>query len=256
MVGEAGARQVQPGQRRRPPRRRARASAPRAPACGPRPRETATRSRRRQRDERRPAGGGARHRRRHAVRGRVRDDRRLAAHVVLRLALVDAQEQRPGVGLDAQVGVDGPDGDRLVGAVAGDRRTPRRMPRTSSALSVRNCAIERATPAARLPTAAPGNARNSASSAASTASSRRRQSGSVRSSPAAISSRCRSSSFEIAATEKPTPLSLQALVVDRIEHLRAHLDGGAGQAVVRLARARPAARSSSASSARRSSACR
>ena len=54
------------------------------------------------------------------MRRRVRDDRRLAPHVVLGLAFVDAQEQLAGVGLDAQVGVDGPDRDRLVAAITGD----------------------------------------------------------------------------------------------------------------------------------------
>src|SRR5204863_677547 len=39
---------------------------------------------------------------------------------VLRLALVDAQEEPLRVGLHANVRVDGADGDRLVGAIAGD----------------------------------------------------------------------------------------------------------------------------------------
>ena len=81
----------------------------------------------------------------------------------------------------------------------------------------------------------PGNGRRASPRRRAPPPAARRQSGSARSSPAAISSRWRSSSFEIAATENPTPLGAQALFVDRIEDLRAHLDGGAGEAVIRLA---------------------
>ncbi len=50
----------------------------------------------------------------HPARGQVRHDRGFSTHLVLGLALVDAQEQRPFRELHPHVGVDGPDGDRSV----------------------------------------------------------------------------------------------------------------------------------------------
>ena len=64
-------------------------------------------------------GGRAseRRRRRDPARRQELDDRRLVLHVIERLALVDAQEARAQRGLDADVGVDGADRDRLVAEI-------------------------------------------------------------------------------------------------------------------------------------------
>ena len=95
-------------------------------ACAPAARGTATRSSRarparlrarRPAHERPAIERDRRRRRRHAVRGGVGDDGRLARDVVLRLAFVDAQETRAVVGIDRQIGVDGADRDRTVPAI-------------------------------------------------------------------------------------------------------------------------------------------
>ena len=126
--------------RRRPPRR-ARASPRRAPASAPAPTERLRRSSPPQETNSSPAAVAQRHRRRHAARGRVRDDRRLARGRRPRdLPSLTRRNSGPSTVSTRTFVLIVPTADRPVGAIAVSENAAR-MPRTSAALSERNCAM-------------------------------------------------------------------------------------------------------------------
>ena len=198
-IGMIGARQVQLRRARAPLPRRVPASARPAPACARQPTGTATPADpAKARTAARRASDAARA---WARRGRRPTTTMSASRSTSPRDLPSLIRRNSGcvVGLDADVGVDRPDGDGPMATVAADAE------RLQDPLDVVGRQPAPLSHARRRPPARarPGSARTAPPRRPATAANRDRQSGNTACSPPAISSRWRSSSLLMAATEKP-----------------------------------------------------